>query len=306
MLELLVASVPVPANEAIQWASLGLKPGFDLGFFTLRFYSLAYLIGLLFAYWHTSRMVKAPGAPMAQVHVDDLFFYCTLGVILGGRLGYLFFYEPALLTDFSGDGLISWRALRVWDGGMSFHGGLLGVVAAIGWVCWRGGLPFIRVCDYISVNVGMGMLLGRLANFNNGELWGRPVESDVPWAMVFPGGGDVARHPSQLYQAFGEGLVPLVVMLALFWLTRARYRTGLLVGVFTVLISVARFVNEFFRQPDAQLSDLVIETGLSMGQWLTIPLIVAGLALVIWSLTRPAIASGAPRVERPKVDPEAA
>ena len=292
MLDLL-ALAATTASDPIYWRDLGLKPGIELGFFTLRYYSLAYLIGLIFAYWHTSRMIKAPGAPMAQEHVDDLFFYCMLGVILGGRLGYLTFYEPSLWTDFSGDGFVKWRALRLWDGGMSFHGGLIGVVVAMAWVCWRGRLPLLRVADYVSVSVGMGMLLGRLANFVNGELWGRPAGPDAPLAMVFPGDAlGLPRHPSQLYQALGEGLIVLVVMLSLFWLTRARFRTGLLVGVFTVLIGLARFVVEFFRNPDQQLTWLVEQTGLSMGQWLTIPMILFGLALVIWALRRPPIAAG--------------
>ncbi|RJY10297.1 prolipoprotein diacylglyceryl transferase [Aurantiacibacter aquimixticola] len=290
---MMAAGAPEASGEVIRWSELGFSPGIDLGFFQLRYYSLAYLIGLIFAYWHTSQMIKAPGAPMAQIHVDDLFFYCTLGVILGGRLGYLFFYEPALLTDFSGDGFISWRALRVWDGGMSFHGGLAGVVAAIAFVSWRAGLPFLRVCDYISVNVGVGMLLGRLANFVNGELWGRVASADLPWAMIFPTDPQqLPRHPSQLYQAFGEGLMVLVVMMSLFWLTRARFRPGLLVGVFTALIAIARFTVEFYRQPDAQLTKLAENTGLSMGQWLTIPLLILGLGLVIYALRRPAQASG--------------
>ncbi|MDF1834274.1 MAG: prolipoprotein diacylglyceryl transferase [Alteraurantiacibacter sp. bin_em_oilr2.035] len=280
---------------AIEWSELGLKPGLDLGFFTLKYYSLAYLAGIIFAYWHLSRMIKAPGAPMGQLHVDDLFFYCTLGIILGGRLGYATFYEPSLWTDFSGDGFVSWKVLRLWDGGMSFHGGLLGVVAAIGWVSWRGGLPFLRVCDYIAVNVGLGMLLGRIANFINGELWGRVAGPDVPWAMIFPTDPlALPRHPSQLYQALGEGLLVLVVMLCLFWLTRARFRPGLLVGAFTVLISSARFANEFFRQPDAQLTEFAMRTGLSMGQWLTIPLILLGIVLVAWALSRRELASGRP------------
>lgn len=289
MLDMLAATT----GEVIQWRDLGLTPGIEIGSFMLRYYSLAYLIGLLFAYWHTSRMIKAPGAPMAQVHVDDLFFYCMLGVILGGRLGYLIFYEPQLWTDFSGDGFVKWRALRLWDGGMSFHGGLLGVTAAMAWVCWRNRLPFIRVTDYVSVSVGMGMLLGRLANFVNGELWGRPAGPDAPLAMIFPTDPlQLPRHPSQLYQAFGEGLVVLVVMLCLFWFTRARFRTGLLVGVFLTLIGVARFVVEFTRNPDAQLTWVVESTGLSMGQWLTVPLILLGLGLIAWAMRRPPIASG--------------
>ncbi|MCX9147502.1 prolipoprotein diacylglyceryl transferase [Erythrobacter sp. WG] len=295
MLSLLAASAG--AADPIYWTDLGLQPGIDLGFFTLRFYSLAYLLGVIFAYWHTSVALKQPGAPMAQRHADDLFFYCTLGVILGGRLGYAAFYTggetgiPSAFTDFSGDGLVSWRLLRLWDGGMSFHGGLIGVTAAMAFVAWRDKLNFIRVVDYVSVGVPMGMLLGRLANFVNGELWGRGP-TDVPWAMVFPGAGDVARHPSQLYQAGLEGLAMLVIMLLLFWKTRARYRPGLLAGVFTTGMGCARFVNEFFRQPDQQLADFAARTGLSMGQWLTIPLILTGLIVVLFALRRKPLAAG--------------
>jgi len=284
------------ATDPIYWSDLGLVPGIPIGPFTLRFYSLAYLIGVIFAYWHLSKMIKAPGAPMAQRHADDLFFYCTLGVIIGGRLGYAAFYTggdtgiPSAFTDFSGDGFVSWKLLRLWDGGMSFHGGLVGVLAAIGFVSWRGKLDFLRVCDYIAVNVPMGMMLGRLANFVNGELWGRTT--DVAWAMIFPGAGEVPRHPSQLYQAGLEGLLLLVLLLALFWKTRARYRRGLLVGIFTLGIGVARFVNEFFREPDPQLAELAARTGLSMGQWLTIPLIVIGLIVTLYAVTRRPLGSG--------------
>ena len=293
MLSLLAASIPA---DPIYWTDLGLKPGIELGFFTLRFYSLAYLIGVIFAYWHTSKMLKQPGAPMAQRHADDLFFYCTLGVILGGRLGYALFYTggetgiPSAFTDFSGDGFISWKLLRLWDGGMSFHGGLAGVTLAMAYVAWRDKLNFIRVVDYVAVGVPMGMLLGRLANFINGELWGRAT--DVSWAMVFPGADDLPRHPSQLYQAGLEGLALLVIMMALFWFTRARYRPGLLAGVFTLGMGIARFVNEFFRQPDQQLADFAARTGLSMGQWLTIPLILTGLIVVLYALRKKPLAAG--------------
>ncbi len=295
MLSLLASTV---ASDPIQWAELGLKPGIEIGSFTLRYYSLAYLGGLLFAYWHISKMLKAPGAPMAQRHADDLFFYCTLGIILGGRLGYAMFYDPALFTSFEGDGFVSYRLLRLWDGGMSFHGGLMGVLAAIAFVSLRGKLSFLRVCDYIAVNVPVGMMLGRLANFINGELWGRviPASSDVPWAMVFPGGGPAARHPSQLYQAVLEGAILVVILLYLFWRTRARYRPGLLVGVFTTGISLGRFVSEFFREPDAQLADFARDTGLSMGQWLTIPLIVLGIVIMARALIRKPLASGTVKV----------
>ena len=287
MLSLLAAT---GAADPIYWADLGFTEGIDLGFFTLRFYSLAYLLGVLFAYWHVTKMIKQPGAPMAQRHVDDLFFYCTLGVILGGRLGYAAFYRPELFTSFNGEGFVSWDLLRLWDGGMSFHGGLLGVMAAMMWVSWRGKLSFLRVTDYVSVGVPMGMMLGRLANFTNGELWGRAT--DVSWGMIFPGGGDVVRHPSQLYQAGLEGLLLLVAMTLLFWKTSARFRPGLLTGIFVTGISAARFINEFFREPDEHLADRVIETGLSQGQWLTIPLIVLGLAVIVYALRKAPLGSG--------------
>lgn len=288
MLSLLAAS---GAADPIYWTDLGLKEGIQIGSFTLRYYSLAYLLGVIFAYWHTSQALKQPGAPMAQRHADDLFFYCTLGVILGGRLGYAMFYDQSLWTGFAGDGLVTWKLLRLWDGGMSFHGGLAGVTLAMAYVAWRDKLNFIRVVDYVSVGVPMGMLLGRLANFVNGELWGRVTH--VPWAMIFPGDPtELPRHPSQLYQAGLEGLAMLVIMLCLFWFTRARYRPGLLTGVFTIGMGISRFVNEFFREPDQQLADFAARTGLSMGQWLTIPLILTGLIVVIYALRKPPLAAG--------------
>lgn len=283
----------VSESGPIYWSELGLSPGIPIGSFTLRFYSLAYIAGIALGYWHLTRMAKAPGAPMALRHAEDLFFYCTLGIILGGRLGYATFYQPALFTGWTSGQWVAWDFLRLWDGGMSFHGGVLGVLLAILFVAWRGQLSFIRVADYIAVNVPFGMLFGRLANFVNGELWGRPAGGGVPWAMVFPGGGDVARHPSQLYEAALEGALLIVVMLLAFWKTRARYRPGLLVGVFTAGIGSARFVVEFFREPDSQLAAFARESGLNMGQWLSLPLIVAGLALVAWALVRQPLGSAA-------------
>ena len=288
----LLAPAAVSA-QPLSWGTLGLTPGIELGFFTLRWYSLAYLAGILLGYWHLSKMLRAPGAPMAQRHADDLFFYCTLGIILGGRLGFAMFYKPELFTDFSNPGFVSWGLLRLWDGGMSFHGGVLGVLAAITWVAMRNKLNWLRLCDYIAVNVGFGMLFGRLANFVNGELWGRVT--DVPWAMTFC---DIehtattcvssfqARHPSQLYQAALEGLAIILIMLWLFWRTNARWRPGLLVGVFTVAMGAARFINEFFREPDSYLVSVVEQTGLSRGQWLSLPMIAVGLAVIAYSLTR--------------------
>jgi len=272
----------------LHWEDLGLSPvALDLGFFTLKWYSLAYLAGILLGYWHLSRMVRAPGSPLAQRHADDLFFYSTLGIILGGRLGYTIFYAPELWAHPA-------DVLKLWEGGMSFHGGLAGTVLAIAWVAWRNKLSFLRVCDYIAVCVPFGMLFGRLANFVNGELWGRVAEARVPWAMVFPGAGDLPRHPSQLYEAGLEGLTLMVVLLWLFWKTDARWRPGLLVGTFAFGIALARFGVEFFREPDAQLAEFALRTGLSMGQWLTIPLMAVGLFFLIRALLRPCAGSEAP------------
>jgi phosphatidylglycerol:prolipoprotein diacylglycerol transferase len=283
---LLDLTVATGSAAPIEWAQLGLTPGIDLGFFTLRWYSLAYLAGIVLGYWHLTRMIKAPGAPMAQRHADDLFFYCTLGIILGGRLGYVTFYAPELWAHPA-------ELVAVWHGGMSFHGGLIGVLLAVTWVTWRGKLNFLRIADYIAVCVPFGMLFGRLANFVNGELWGRPT--DVPWAMIFPGDPTgLPRHPSQLYEAGLEGAAMIVIMLVLFWKTQARFRPGLLAGVFAAGIAAARFTVEFFREPDAQLAEFAARTGLSMGQWLTLPLIAVGLVFVLRALVRPPLASGAP------------
>jgi phosphatidylglycerol:prolipoprotein diacylglycerol transferase len=273
------------SHAPIHWLDLGLTRGVDLGFFTLRWYSLAYLVGILLAYWHVSKMIKQSGAPLAQRHADDLFFYCTLGVIIGGRLGYATFYAPQLWANPIELG-------KLWEGGMSFHGGLIGTVVAIAWVCWSNGLNFLRVSDYIAVSVPFGLFFGRCANFVNGELWGRVAGPDVPWAMVFPGGGDLPRHPSQLYEAGLEGLALMVILLTLFWTTRARWRTGLLVGIFAMGYGVSRFIVEYFREPDAQLEEFAVRTGLSMGQWLTVPMILLGLFFALRALLRPPLGSG--------------
>jgi len=290
LLSLLAAS---GAAEPIYWENLGLRPYlFEVGGFQLRFYSLAYLLGILFAYWHLSKMIKAPGAPMAQRHADDLFFYCTLGVILGGRIGYAAFYKPELFA--------SADVFKLWEGGMSFHGGVIGVLIAISWVAWRGGLNWLRICDYIAVNVPLAYMLGRLANFVNGELYGRAVASDFPLAMVFPTDPDqLPRHPSQLYQAGFEGLLLGLLLLALFWQTRARHRPGLLVAVFTIGMGLGRFLMEFFREPDTHLAYVVVETGLSRGQWLSLPMILIGVVVLVYALLRPATGSaGAGKTRR--------
>lgn len=271
--------------DPIHWADLGLSRGIELGFFTLRWYSLAYLAGIVLGYWHLTRMARAPGSPLAQRHCDDLFFYCTLGIILGGRLGYATFYAPELWAD-------PVQLVQLWHGGMSFHGGLIGTLMAIAWVSWRGGLNFVRTADYLATCVPFGLLFGRLANFVNGELWGRVAGEGVRWAMVFPDAGPLPRHPSQLYEAALEGLVLMAVLLLLFWKTRARWRPGLLVGTFTLGYGLSRFTVEYFREPDSQLAEFAARTGLSMGQWLTVPLIALGLLLVVRALLKPELAGG--------------
>lgn len=280
----LLAATAVAAHPPLQWASLGLSPiALDLGFFAIKWYSLAYLAGIMLAYFQVGQMIRQPGAPLAQRHVDDLFFYATLGIILGGRLGYALFYEQELLSN-------PQRLIRLWEGGMSFHGGLIGTVLAIAWVSWRGGLNFVRACDYIAVCVPAGLFFGRCANFVNGELWGRVTDSAVPWVMVFPGAGSLPRHPSQLYEALLEGLVLGLVMLFLFWKSRARWRPGLLVGTFTLGYAAARFMIEYYREPDVQLLDFAMRTGLSMGQWLTLPMMAVGLGFMVHGLARPPLA----------------
>lgn len=286
---LYLTAVAASAHVPLQWVDLGLTRGIDLGFFMLRWYSLAYLVGIIFGYWHLSKMIRQSGAPLAQRHVDDLFFYCTMGIILGGRLGYALFYGPQLLSQ-------PLELLKLWEGGMSFHGGLIGVTAAIAYVCWRDKLSFLGVCDYIAPCAPVGLMLGRMANFVNGELWGRVATGDVPWAMVFPDqtAGPLPRHPSQLYEAGLEGLLLALILIPLFWKTGARWRRGLMTGIFALGYGLARFVVEFFREPDAQLSEFARSTHMSMGQWLTVPMIVLGLIFIINAWRKPPLGSGSP------------
>jgi phosphatidylglycerol---prolipoprotein diacylglyceryl transferase len=258
------------ATHYIRYTDLGIGPvALDLGFFQIRWYSLSYLVMIMLGYWYLLKLIKIPGAPMSRLHADDLILYMTLGVILGGRLGYIAFYDHDLfaLNKF----------YRVWEGGMSLHGGTLGVLFALWLFVRKYQLSYLRVCDYIACCTPFGLVLVRLANFVNGELWGK--ETDVPWAMIFPTGGEVARHPSQLYEAGLEGLVMAAVLWPLFWKTNARYKPGLLWGLGLIIYGSARFAMEFFRSPDQQLQWLVDASGLSMGQWLSMPMIVLGLFL---------------------------
>ncbi|QNO28467.1 prolipoprotein diacylglyceryl transferase [Sphingopyxis sp. OPL5] len=245
----------------------------------IRWYALAYLAGIFLGYWYLLKLIDQPGAPMARRHADDMIFYAMLGIILGGRLGYVLFYnleayiqKPATI-------------FKLWDGGMSLHGGVIGVLIAIWYVTRKEKLSFLRFCDYVACVIPFGLFLGRIANFVNGELWGRI--SHVPWAIIFPGeAGPLPRHPSQLYEAGLEGLLMMAVLTWLFWRTDARYKPGLLVGMASIIYGVSRFAVEFVRNPDSQRMWVVESTGLSMGQWLTVPMIVIGLWLVLTAKRR--------------------
>ena len=269
----------IAASNAIAFPDLGLSPvALDLGFFQLRWYSLAYLAGIFLGYWYLLKLLKEPGAPMARRHADDLVFYASLGIIFGGRLGYVLFYNLPFYLQNPLD------ILKLWDGGMSFHGGVIGTSLGILYLARREKLPWLRVHDYVACCVPFGLLFGRLANFVNGELWG--ATTSVPWAIRFVetvGGQAVLgnpRHPSQLYEAALEGVVLLAILWAMFWHTKARYQPGMLVGAFIFFYGIFRFGIEFVREPDAQLTEFAAATGLHMGQWLTVPMIVGGIYLM--------------------------
>jgi len=265
------------ASSAFQFESLGLSPiALDLGILQIRWYSLAYIAGILIGWWYLLKLLDQPGAPMARRHADDLVFYATLGILIGGRLAYVTFYQPSIWAH-------PMDVLKLWEGGMSFHGGVLGVSAAIIWMSWRNGLHWLRVHDYVACAVPFGLFFGRLANFVNGELWGRPT--DLPWGVIFPATGDgIPRHPSQLYEAGLEGILLFGVMAFLFWRTNARYQPGKLVGTFLLGYGLSRFLVELVRQPDRGLEHL--SWGLTMGQTLTIPMIAGGLYLIVTAAGR--------------------
>jgi phosphatidylglycerol:prolipoprotein diacylglycerol transferase len=238
----------------------------------IRWYALAYLAGIFLGYWYLLKLIAQPGAPMARRHADDMIFYAMLGIILGGRLGYVLFYNLEAYIKKPLD------IFRLWDGGMSLHGGVIGVLIAIWYVTRKEKLSFFRFCDYIACVVPIGLGLGRLANFVNGELWGKVAY--VPWAIIFPRGGLEPRHPSQLYEAGLEGIVMMAILAFFFWRTDARYKPGFLFGLAAIVYGLSRFAVEFVREPDVQRQWVVDMTGLSMGQWLTVPMILIGVWLV--------------------------
>jgi phosphatidylglycerol:prolipoprotein diacylglycerol transferase len=274
------------ASDAIAWTDLHLSPvALDLGFFELRWYSLAYLAGIFIGYWYLLKLLKEPGAPMARRHADDLVFYAALGIILGGRLGYVLFYNLEYYLQHPID------ILKLWDGGMSFHGGVIGTTLGILYLARKEKLPWLRVHDYVACCVPFGLFFGRLANFVNHELWGAP--SNVAWAVRFPelaANGEMIlgppRHPTQLYEAGLEGLLLFAILWLLFWKTDARYQPGKLVGAFLLFYGLFRFAVEFVREPDSQLVPFAQATGLHMGQWLSLPMIAGGLYLMLTAARR--------------------
>ena len=258
-----------------------LHPQFDpvalsLGPISIRWYGLMYLLAFAQFIWLGRRRIKQNGGPFSAEQLDDLLFYGVLGVILGGRLGQVLFYEPGYYFSHP------FEIIAVWKGGMSFHGGFLGVIVAM--LLWskKQGKTLLTVTDFIVPLVPLGLAAGRIGNFINGELWGRPADPNLPWAMIFPQAGDMLpRHPSQLYHVGLEGLALFVLL----WLWTVKPRpTGAASGAFLIGYGCFRFVTEFFREPDHGIfgQSYVI----SMGQWLSLPMLIAGLGLLLFSCRR--------------------
>jgi phosphatidylglycerol:prolipoprotein diacylglycerol transferase len=259
-------------------------PQFDpvalsLGPVQVHWYGLTYLVAFVLFLWLAASRTRQPWHAergWTRRDAEDLLFYGVLGVVIGGRLGYALFYKPGYYAAHP------LEVLAVWKGGMSFHGGLLGVIAAMALFARRRGRTFWEVTDLIAPCVPVGLASGRIGNFINGELWGRAADPSLPWAMVFPqSGSTVPRHPSQLYQFALEGLLLFAV---LWWFSRRPRPEGMVSGLFLVGYGVLRFTAEYFREPDDYLGLLALN--MSMGQWLCVPMVLLGLALMAWSAKR--------------------
>ena len=280
-------------------------PEFDpvlvhLGPLAIRWYALAYIVALVLGWQLMRRMALRSPQVATTLQVDDFLTWATLGVVLGGRLGYILFYQPSLYFAHPAS------IFELWHGGMSFHGGMLGVVMALVLYTRRRGIDLLGFADRLAVVVPIGLGLGRIANFINGELWGRPAPASLPWAMIFPRVDDVPRHPSELYEALLEGVLLLSVMLVLASRRSVRERAGLLTGVFLLGYAILRAFAEHFRQPDAFLNYLAF--GTTMGQLLCIPMAIAGIGLIVYArrgpLLRPlALPAGEPPASDPARDP---
>jgi phosphatidylglycerol---prolipoprotein diacylglyceryl transferase len=267
-------AIPFPAIDPVAIA---------IGPFAIRWYALAYIVGLLLGWRYCLLLAARPPRLVARNDVDDFLIWATLGIVFGGRLGYVLFYQPGYYLQHP------LEALYIWQGGMSFHGGALGVAIAILLFTRARRLPLFAFSDIIAAAIPIGLFFGRIANFINGELYGRI--SDVPWAMVFPGGGPLARHPSQLYQAAFEGVLLFLVLIAA---ERGGLRRfpGVMTGLFLVGYAVARLSGELFREPDPHIGFLIF--GTTMGQLLSIPLLIAGIILFLWARRQPVSATAAP------------
>jgi phosphatidylglycerol:prolipoprotein diacylglycerol transferase len=261
-------------------------PPFAVGPLTIaiRWYAIAYIAGLLIGWRYCLLLADRSPNRVERSDIDDFLTWATLGVVLGGRIGYVLFYKPGYYIDHP------LEALYLWHGGMSFHGGALGVTTAILLFTRARAIPIFAFADIICAAIPIGLFFGRIANFINGELWGRVT--DVPWAMVFPGGGPLARHPSQLYEASCEGILLFILLFAA-ERSGARRHPGTLSGLFLAGYAIARMSGELFRQPDVQLGFLVF--GTTMGQLLSIPVLIAGIVMILWARRQPPIAPAAPR-----------
>lgn len=241
----------------------------EIGPVAIRWYSLGYITGLAFVWWYVRKLATRPQAAMTAQHIDDFITWAMLAIIIGGRLGYVLFYRPDYYAENPGD------IIRIWDGGMAFHGGLLGVILTVIWYVRKNKLDLMRVADVLALVSPFGIGLVRITNFVNGELWGRAT--DVPWAMIFP--KDIAglpRHPSQLYEALAEGLILFVILQFLYHKTRlAKDAPGVIAGVFFAGYALARFLIEFVREPDAP-----ILLSLTRGQLLTVPMFLFAAWLI--------------------------
>jgi phosphatidylglycerol:prolipoprotein diacylglycerol transferase len=251
----------------------------QLGPVAIHWYGLTYLAAFgLFMWLGNRRLQHPPFASLPQWtrrDVEDILFLGVMGVVLGGRIGYCLFYKPAYYLA------NPLEILAVWQGGMSFHGGLIGVLLAMVWFARSRQRPWLQVMDFVAPCVPTGLAAGRVGNFINGELWGRVADPSLPWGMVFRGAGDLPRHPSQVYQFLLEGLLLFVLL----WLyARGPRKTGQVSAAFLVGYGVFRFIAEFFREPDAHLG--LLGLGLSMGQWLCVPMVLAGLVMGVWATRR--------------------
>jgi phosphatidylglycerol:prolipoprotein diacylglycerol transferase len=251
----------------------------------IHWYGITYLVAFALFLWLASLRVRQPwyaGRGWNRREIEDMLFYGVLGVVLGGRLGYVLFYKPGYYAAHP------LEIFAVWQGGMSFHGGLLGVLAAVAIFGWRRRRPFLEMTDIIAPCVPLGLASGRIGNFINGELWGRPADPSLPWAMAFPQSGSmIPRHPSPLYQFALEG----VLLFVLLWIYAGKERKrGQISGAFLIGYGIFRFIAEYFREPDAFLGLLAL--GMSMGQWLCVPMVVAGIALWLWAARRPTSVAG--------------